>query len=198
MNLRHDASKQRVFRFTFCCRRPSNPPNSRPLHRISSGVATSILICSYVSDFTIIALLLLFVCFGSAAPPEVWFLLTLACLLWPFPRDTVKMTPSVCLFQWIAETTKIEFKANRWNYAQIAETILKSLKLILLKVKNDWNWKFPKIDAPQPIFLPKKKTCTHVFWSFYCNSQNGTHQPARVHLFPKLISSVTSPRSSSR
>jgi hypothetical protein len=45
--------------------------------------------------------------------------------------------------------------ANCWNYknslseslklAQIAETILKSLKLISLKVKNDWNWKFPKI-----------------------------------------------------
>jgi hypothetical protein len=34
-------------------------------------VATSILICSYVSDFTSIALLLLFVCSGGAAPPEV-------------------------------------------------------------------------------------------------------------------------------
>jgi hypothetical protein len=42
------------------------------MHRISSGVATSILICSYVSDFTSIALLLLFVCSGGATPHEVF------------------------------------------------------------------------------------------------------------------------------
>jgi hypothetical protein len=59
-------------------------------------VATSILICSYVSDFTSIALLLLLVCSGGTAPLEVWCLLTSARrFLWPFPRDTVEMTPSV-------------------------------------------------------------------------------------------------------
>ena len=36
------------------------------------GVATSILICSYVSDFTSIALLLLLVCSGGTAPPKVY------------------------------------------------------------------------------------------------------------------------------
>jgi hypothetical protein len=34
-------------------------------------------------------------------------------------------------------------------------SILELLKLILLKVKSDRNWKFPKTDAPQPTFPPK-------------------------------------------
>jgi hypothetical protein len=118
-------------------------------------------LATYVSDFTSIALLLLFVCFGGAAPPEVWCV----CWLWCAFCDRFQGSLSKWLHLFVSFSQSLNLKntvqANRWNYAQIAETMPKSLKLISLKLKNDWNWKFPKIDAPQPIFPPNihVRTC---------------------------------------
>jgi hypothetical protein len=106
------------------------------------------------------------------------------CWLWHAVCDHFQGTLSKWLHLFISFSKLLKLaakivSANCWNYAQIAETIIKSiklillklilLKLILLKVEKWQKLKISKNCCTSTNF-PAKNTCTNVFGSFYCNS----------------------------